>query len=60
MAWKGLFQHLEGPLTNDYHEFRCAHEIHIEEWQVYWCINYVSSLRELWPQVVQWQLSTLI
>jgi hypothetical protein len=22
MAWKGLFQHLEGPLMNDYHEFR--------------------------------------
>jgi hypothetical protein len=27
MACKGLFQHLEGPLMDDYHEFRRAHEI---------------------------------
>jgi len=30
-AWKGLFQHLEGPPMDDYHEFRCAHEIQIKE-----------------------------
>ncbi len=35
MAWKGLFQHLEGPPINDYHEFRHAHEIQIEEWTLY-------------------------
>jgi hypothetical protein len=22
LAWKGLFQHLEGPSMDDYHEFR--------------------------------------
>jgi hypothetical protein len=27
MAWKGLFQHLERPLMDDYHEFKHAHEI---------------------------------
>jgi hypothetical protein len=27
MAWKGLFQHLEMPLMDDYHEFKRAHEI---------------------------------
>jgi hypothetical protein len=32
MAWKGLFQHLERPFMNDYHEFKSAHEIQIEEW----------------------------
>ncbi len=45
---------------DDYHEFKCTHEIQIKEWQVYRCLNYVSSLRELWPQVVQWQLLTLV
>ncbi|CAM6092104.1 unnamed protein product [Calypogeia fissa] len=29
LAWKGLFQHLEGPLMDDYHEFRNAHEAEI-------------------------------
>jgi hypothetical protein len=42
MAWKGLFQHLEGPPMDDYHEFKCAHEIQIEEWELYWSPNYVS------------------
>jgi hypothetical protein len=32
MARKGLFQHLEMPPMDDYHEFKHAHEIHIEEW----------------------------
>jgi len=27
---------------DDYHEFRCAHEIQIKEWQLYWSPNYVS------------------
>ncbi len=31
MAWKGLFQHLKGLPMDDYHEFKCAHEIQIEE-----------------------------
>jgi hypothetical protein len=26
---------------NDYHEFRCANDVHIEEWQLYWSPNYV-------------------
>ncbi len=33
LAWKGLFQHLEGPLMDDYHEFRRDHAIEIEEWR---------------------------
>jgi hypothetical protein len=31
MAWKGLFQHLEGLLMDDYHKLMRAHEILIEE-----------------------------
>jgi hypothetical protein len=27
---------------DDYHEFKCAHEIQIEEWRLYWSPNYVS------------------
>jgi hypothetical protein len=27
---------------DDYYEFKCAHEIQIEEWQLYWSPNYVS------------------
>jgi len=27
LAWKGLFQHLEGPLMDDYHEFRRDHAL---------------------------------
>jgi hypothetical protein len=50
MAWKGLFQHLEGLLMDDYHEFKRAHEIQIEEWWLYWSLDYVSIIRELWPQ----------
>jgi hypothetical protein len=42
MAWKGLFQHLEGSPMGDHHEFKCAHEIQIEEWWVHWSPNYVS------------------
>jgi hypothetical protein len=26
VAWKTLFQHLEGPLMDDYHEFTYVHE----------------------------------
>jgi hypothetical protein len=40
MAWKSLFQHLEGHLwmiiVNLY-----IHEIQIEEWWLYWSPNYV-------------------
>jgi hypothetical protein len=42
MAWKGLFQHLERLFINDYHEFKCANDVHIEEWWLYWLPNYVS------------------
>jgi len=24
---------------NDYHEFKHAHEVHVEEWQSYWSSN---------------------
>ena len=42
MAWKGLFQHLEGPPMDDYHEFRRAHVVEIEAWRHHWSPNYVS------------------
>jgi len=35
MAWKGLFQHFEGLLMDDHHEFKHAHEIQIEKWRLY-------------------------
>jgi hypothetical protein len=35
MAWKRLFQHMEGLPMDDYYEFRCAHEIQIEKWRLY-------------------------
>ncbi len=30
---------------DDYHEFKCAHDIQIDEWQLYWFPNYVSITR---------------
>jgi len=60
MAWKGLFQHLEGSPMDDYHEFKCDHEIRIEEWSLYQSPNYVLSLMELWPQVVEQKLLALV
>jgi hypothetical protein len=42
LAWKGLFQHLEGPPMDDYHEFRRDHVIEIEEWRQHWSPSYVS------------------
>jgi hypothetical protein len=32
---------------DDYHEFRRAHEIQIEEWQLYWSPNYVFIIRRI-------------
>lgn len=29
---------------DEYHEFIHAHEVHIEEWQIYWSPNYVSII----------------
>jgi hypothetical protein len=42
LAWKGLFQHLEGPPMDDYHEFRRDHATEIEEWRQHWSPSYVS------------------
>jgi len=47
MARKGLFQHLENLFMDDYHEFKCAHDIQINEWQLYWSPNYVSITRDI-------------
>ncbi len=33
LAWKGLFQHLEGPPMEDYHEVRRDHVAEIETWK---------------------------
>jgi hypothetical protein len=52
MAWKRLFQHLQGLPMDDYYEFKCAHELELEEWQLYWSPNYVSITKELWLQLV--------
>jgi hypothetical protein len=41
LAWKGLFQHLEGLLMDDYHEFRRDHAIEIEAWRQHWSPSYV-------------------
>ncbi len=41
LAWKGLFQHLEGPPMDDYHEFRKDHATEIEEWKQHWSPSYV-------------------
>ncbi len=30
---------------DDYHEFKHAHEVWIEEWWLYWPPNYVSIIR---------------
>jgi len=43
-----------------YHEFKNAHEIQIEEWCLYWSLNYVFIIRGIVAQVVQWQLLALI
>ncbi len=42
LAWKGLFQHLEGPPMDDYHEFQRDHVTEIEEWKQHWFPSYVS------------------
>ncbi len=42
LEWKGLFQHLEGPSMDDYHEFWRDHVIEIEEWRQHWSPYYVS------------------
>jgi hypothetical protein len=44
LAWKGLFQHLEGPPMDDYHEFRKDHATEIEEWRQHWSPSYVSII----------------
>jgi hypothetical protein len=36
---------------DDYHEFRHAHEIQIEEWILYWSPNYVSITRGIVPPI---------
>jgi hypothetical protein len=41
LAWKGLFQHLEGLSMDDYHEFRRDHAIEIEKWRQHWFPSYV-------------------
>jgi hypothetical protein len=42
LAWKGLFQHLEGPLMDDYHEFRRDHATEIEELRQHWFPSFIS------------------
>jgi hypothetical protein len=40
LAWKGLFQHLEGLPMDDYHEFRTDHAIEIEACKQHWSPSY--------------------
>ncbi len=42
LTWKGLFQHLEGPPMDDYHEFQKDHADDIEAWKQHWSPSYVS------------------
>jgi hypothetical protein len=44
LAWKGFFQHLKGPLMDDYHEFRRDHAVEIEAWRQHWSPSYVSII----------------
>ncbi len=41
LAWKGLFQHLEGPPMDDYHEFWRDHVTEIDKWRQHWSPSYV-------------------
>ncbi|OAE21594.1 hypothetical protein AXG93_939s1000 [Marchantia polymorpha subsp. ruderalis] len=41
-AWKGLFQHLEGPPMDDYHEFGRDYAAEIDAWRRHWSPNYLS------------------
>jgi len=41
---EGLFQHLEAPPMDDYHEFKHTHDVHIEDLKLYWLPNYVSII----------------
>ncbi|PTQ47547.1 hypothetical protein MARPO_0007s0008, partial [Marchantia polymorpha] len=41
-AWKGLFQHLEGPPMHDYHEFGREYDVEIDAWRRHWAPNYTS------------------
>jgi hypothetical protein len=41
LAWKGFFQHLEGPPMDDYHEFRRDHVTEIEKWRQHWSPSHV-------------------
>jgi hypothetical protein len=47
LAWKALFQHLEGPPMDDYHEFRRNHATEIEEWRQHWSPSYVSITHDV-------------
>jgi len=40
-TWKGLFQHLEGPPMDDYHEFQKDHATEIEKWRQHCSPSYV-------------------
>jgi hypothetical protein len=42
LAWIRLFQHLEGPPMDDYHEFQIDHVVEIEAWRQHWSPSYVS------------------
>jgi hypothetical protein len=52
MAWKGLFQHLEGSPMDDFHEFRRAMKLRLKNGGYIGLPIMFLSLGELWPQVV--------
>ncbi|PTQ44536.1 hypothetical protein MARPO_0020s0163, partial [Marchantia polymorpha] len=45
-AWKGLFQHLEGPPMDDYHEFGREYAVEIDAWRRHWSPNYTSITQD--------------
>ncbi|PTQ28729.1 hypothetical protein MARPO_0156s0026, partial [Marchantia polymorpha] len=44
-AWKGLFQHLEGPPMDDYHEFGREYAVEIDAWRRHWSPIYMSIIQ---------------
>jgi hypothetical protein len=60
MAWKGLFQHLEGHLWTIIMNLCMPMKFKLRNGGYIGLPIMFLSLRELWPQLVQWQLLTLI
>ncbi len=45
---------------DDYHEFKCTHEVEIKEWRLYWASNYVSTIMIMIPSGMLTTLSIIL